>query len=136
MTKGINKRLKKSISLAVTSIMVTLSISTTAFASPVFYTSEEGIGIEVNNSVGDVQTRAVIEGDKVSVLGGTLWATWNNGVTFRANYDHSYKVHRCSATNDHETRMRSEWASPGIRAISPWLSQTLSNNKVWASTEE
>ena len=48
MTKGINKRLKKSISLAVTSIMVTLSISTTAFASPVFYTSEEGIGIEVN----------------------------------------------------------------------------------------
>ena len=121
MTKGINKRLKKSISLAVTSIMVTLSISTTAFASPVFYTSEEGIGIEVNNSVGDVQT---------------LWATWNNGVTFRANYDHSYKVHRCSATNDHETRMRSEWASPGVRAISPWLSQTLSNNKVWASTEE
>lgn len=129
------RRLKKSMTLAAAAMMATLSISTTAFASPAFYTSEEGIGIEVSNPIEGVQTRAIIEGDKVSILGGTLWATWSNGTLFRANYDHSSKNHRCSATNDHGTVQRSAWVSAGTTAISPWLSQTLNNNKVWAATE-
>ncbi|MDO4338396.1 MAG: hypothetical protein Q4C91_09960 [Eubacteriales bacterium] len=135
MTKGRNKGLKKLITSAATAMMITLSISTTAFASPVFYTSEEGTGIEVSNSVEGVQTRATIQGDKVSVSGGTLWATWKDGVSFKANYKHSSKTHRCSATNDHGTVKRSGWVPAGTTAVSPWLDQTLSNNKVWAATK-
>lgn len=129
------RRLKKSMTLAAAAMMATLSISTTAFASPAFYTSEEGIGIEVSNPIEGVQTRSTIEGDKVSILGGKLWATWKDGTFFKANYDHSSKTHRCSATNDHGTVQRSAWVPGGTRAISPWLDQTLSNNKVWAATE-
>lgn len=139
MTTGKGKGTKKSISLVATAMIMILSASTTAFASPLFYDSEEGIGIEVNNPGDGSSVRSsLIDGDKVSVLGGTLWATWKDGVSFRANYDHDSKTHRCSATNDHtnEDPVRSEWMPKGVRAISPWLDQTVSNNRVWAKTED
>lgn len=138
MTTGRSKGLKKSIALTAAAMIMTLSTSTTAFASPLFYDSEEGIGIEVENPVGGAAVRSsLIEGEKVSVSGGTLWATWKDGVSFRANYDHDSKTHRCSATNDHITEpVRSEWMPKGERAISPWLDQTISNNRVWAKTKE
>ncbi len=128
------KRRKKLILLAATAMM-TLSVSSTAFASPLLYDSEEGIGIEVKYPTAGVKTRSTIEGDKVSVSGGELWVTWKDGVTFRANYDHSSKTHRCSVKNDHGTLKRSEWTSKGVTAISPWLDQTVSNNKAYAATE-
>lgn len=70
----------------------------------------------------------------MNVSGGTLWTTWKNGV-FRANYDHDKKTHRCSASNDHLTVVRSSWVSKGITARSPWLDQTVSNNKTFAKTK-
>lgn len=134
MTKGKNKGLKKSVTLAAAMVM-TLSVGTTAFASPLYYDSEEGIGIEVENPTGVVQKSSIIEEDKVSVSGGKLWATWKDGMVFRANYDHSSKTHRCSVTNDYGILKRSEWTSKGIRAISPWLDQTIINNKAYAATK-
>ena len=138
MTTGRSKGLKKSIALTAAAMIMTLSTSTTAFASPLFYDSEEGIGIEVENPVGGAAVRSsLIECEKVSVSGGTLWATWKDGVSFRANYDHYSKTHRCSATNDHVGEpARSEWMDKGVRAESPWLDQTISNNRVWAATRD
>lgn len=130
---------KKSIALVTTTMIMTLSSSTTAFASPLFYDSEEGIGIEVDNPVSIATVwSSLIDGEKVSVSDGTLWATWKDGVLFRANYDHDSKTHRCSATNDHveATPTRSKWMPKGERAISPWLEQTVSNNRVWAATKD
>lgn len=128
-------RKKKNLALAVAMTM-TLSVGTTTFASPLLYDSEEGIGIEVEQSP-EVATysNSIIEGDKVSVAGGKLWATWKGGSQFRANYDHNSKTHRCSVTNDHLTRKRSPWEPKGIRAISPWLDQTFTNNKAYANVK-
>lgn len=126
---------RKSIVLAATVMMMTLSIGNTAFASPLLYDSEEGIGIEVEYPTSGVAARSTIQGDKVSVSGGKLWVTWKDGVTFRANYDHSSKTHRCSVTNDHLTLKRSAWTTKGVTAISPWLDQTLTNNKAYAATK-
>ena len=128
-------RRKKLVGLAVSAMMMTLSVGSTAFASPLLYDAEEGIGIEVECPPEVMKTRAITEGDKVSVSGGQLWVTWNGGATFRANYDHSSKTHRCSVTNDHGTLKRSEWTSKGVTAILPWLDQTLTNNKSYAATE-
>lgn len=128
-------RKKKSLAVAVAMAM-TLSVGTTAFAGPLLYDSEEGIGIEVEQSAGVAPyADSTIEGDKVSVAGGKLWVTWKGGSQFRANYDHSSKTHRCSVTNDHLTRKRSEWEPKGVRAISPWLDQTFTNNKAYAATK-
>ncbi|MEG1847928.1 MAG: hypothetical protein RR238_05605 [Lachnospiraceae bacterium] len=128
------KGLKKPQTLVLVAMMMALSMGTTAFASSAQYVSEEGIGIEVENP-GGLGTRADIQGDAVSVSGGTLWATWRDGTLFRANYDHSTKEHRCSVTNDHQELQRSQWMPGGTRAISPWLSQTASNNKAYAATK-
>ena len=49
--------------------------------------------------------------------------------------EHSKKTHRCSVTNDHREIKRSEWVSKETRAVSPWLSQTFSNNKAYAATK-
>ena len=126
---------KKPMVLAATVMMMTLTVGATAFASPLLYDSEEGIGIEVEYPTSGVATRSTIQGDKVSVSGGKLWVTWKDGVSFRANYDHSSKTHRCSVTNDHLTLKRSEWESKGITAISPWLDQTFTNNRAYAATK-
>lgn len=126
---------KKPMVLAATVMMMTLTVSATAFASPLLYDSEEGIGIEVEYPASGVATRSITQGDKVSVSGGKLWVTWKDGVSFRANYDHSSKTHRCSVTNDHLTLKRSAWESKGITAISPWLDQTFTNNKAYAATK-
>lgn len=123
---------KKTLALATATVM-TLSVGTTTFAAPLIYDSEEGVGIEVQKPA-DVETYSTIEGEKVSVSGGKLWATWKDGLVFRANYDHNTKEHRCSAVNDHETVARSAWTRPGYRAISPWLDQTLFANRVLAKT--
>lgn len=128
------KRRKKSVAL-VAAMAMTLSVGSTVFASPLIYDSEEGIGIEVERPTG-VRTRSsIIQGDKVSVSGGTLWTTWKDGVVFRANYDHNSKTHRCSVSNDHGTVKRSNWESKGTTARSPWLDQTFSNNRAYAATK-
>lgn len=119
-------------------LLLTLSAGSTVFARGFFYNANEGVGIEVHNPQ-NVMMQAVsslIEGEKVSVSGGSLWATWKDGVVFRANYDHATKTHRCSATNDHFTTIRSQWMPAGSTARTDWLEQTVSNNKVWASTQD
>ena len=106
-------------------MLTVLSMSTTTFATPLSYASEEGIGIEVQSPTGMTGARSTTNDSAVSVAGGM----------FRANYDHSKKTHRCSVTNDHGEIKRSEWASKGTRAVSPWLFQTFSNNKAYAATK-
>lgn len=110
-----------------------VTVGTTAFASPqLLFDSEEGIGIEVQcpnpNAKGD------IEANYTSVSGGTLWTTWRNGTTYRANYDHASKEHRCTAQNGNGVTSRSEWTVKGITARSGFIAQTLVNNKSYAST--
>lgn len=116
-------------------MLTVLSMSTTTFATPLSYDSEEGIGIEVQSPTGMTGARSTTNDSAVSVAGGKLWTTWKDGKMFRANYDHSKKTHRCSVTNDHREIKRSEWVSKGTRAVSPWLSQTFSNNKAYAATK-
>lgn len=128
------KRLKKSGSLVLAAMMMILSSNITAMASSPQYVSEEGIGIDVYYPAGFRALSSIIEGDPVSGGGGTLWVTWKDGLFFRANYDHSTKEHRCSVTNDHLTVERSEWTQKGTTAISPWLDQTISNNRAYYST--
>lgn len=133
------KRLKKSGTLALAAMMTVLSMNTTAFAGSTQYVSEEGIGIEVHNpgysESGISAASEIVNGDSVIVSGGKLWTTWYGGSLFRANYYHASKLHRCSVTNDHGERLRSDWTEPGVTAISPWLAQTLTNNRSWAATE-
>ena len=133
-----NKSTGKMVLAGLASVLATLSLSVPAHASTPIYSSSEGIGIEVFKP-SSVVTRAsdLTEGDKVSISGGQLWASWSSSdVTFRANYYHSSKTHRCSATNDHLTTARSEWVSAGLTAHSRWLAQTITNNKVWAATKD
>lgn len=55
-----------------------------AFASSSLLVSEEGIGIEVHNpadfGVGEIATRGYVNDNYLSVLGGTLWTTWDGSV--------------------------------------------------------
>lgn len=125
---------KKNFLALVVATGLTLTFETTAFASPLIYDAEEGLGIEVEKAP-DIVTYEITEGDKVSVSGGKLWASWKDGKVFRANYDHDSKTHRCSAVNDHDSVVRSEWTSKGNRAISPWLEQTLHTNRVFGKTK-
>lgn len=129
------KRLKKSGSLVLAAMMMVLSSNIIALASSPQYVSEEEIGIDVYYPEDLLRaSSSIIEGDPVSGGGGTLWVTWKGGVAFRANYDHSSKEHRSSVSNDHLTVRRSEWTEKGKTAISPWLDQTLSNNRAYYST--
>ncbi|MFI3211147.1 MAG: hypothetical protein R3Y64_08910 [Peptostreptococcaceae bacterium] len=135
------KRIKKFVFLSL-SIALLVAPTTSAFADSSMIVSEEGIGINIYNpimndenfSMFNQSSKSTIEGDKVSVSGGTLWATWRNGVDFRANYDHSTKEHRSSSMNANGKPLRSSWVSKGIRAISPWNYQTLYGNKVFGAT--
>ena len=133
--------------IIVAAVAMTLSFNyTTAFANTFFYKSSEGIGIEVKKSPKILTSRInalrnvnqyneITDDPKVSVDGGDLWTTWDGVSFFRANYYHSSKIHRCSATNDHLVRLRSKWTPAGKTAVSPWLDQTFTNNKIWAATK-
>ena len=113
--------------------IVTMSINyTTAFAGTSFYKSDEGIGIEVKNMPNVLMPRInvlrnairyneIIDDSKVSVDGGDLWTTWKGTSYFRAN--------------DHSVRVRSKWIPAGKTAVSPWLEQTFTNNRIWAATQ-
>lgn len=57
-----------------------------------------------------------------------------NGKTYRANYDHSSKEHRCTALNGDGVSSRSAWTAKGITARSGFIPQTIINNKSYAST--
>lgn len=54
--------------------------------------------------------------------------------TYRANYDHSSKEHRCTALNGDGVSSRSAWTAKGITARSGFIPQTIINNKSYAST--
>ena len=128
--------LKKSGTLVLVAMLAALSVGTTAFAGSQLYVSEEGIGIEVQSpGVGKIQTLEVIKGDSVKVAGGKLWATWKNGRTFRANYKHASKLHRCTARNADNQLKRSDWEEGGIIARTGYVRQTLVGNKVFAATK-
>lgn len=127
--------------------VVTMSFScTTAFAGTSFYKSNEGIGIEVKRIPKVMSSRIsgfrnatlfneIVDDSKVSVDGGNLWTTWDGSSYFRANYYHASKIHRCSAANDHLVKVRSKWTTAGKTAVSPWLEQTFTNNRIWAATK-
>lgn len=79
---------------------------------------------------------ADMQGNKVSVLGGSLWTTWSgNGTSFKANYYHGSKTHMCTARNDTGYKLSSRWVSKGYTATSPWVSQSLYGNRVFANTK-
>ena len=116
----------------VATILSVATMGTTVFAGSQLYYSEEGIGIEVHCPI--PKTRGDIDDNYTSVSGGTLWTTWRNGKTFRANYDHSSKEHRCTAQNGNGVISRSDWTAKGWTARSDFISQTAVNNKSYAST--
>ncbi|MCI9196882.1 MAG: hypothetical protein HFH55_03070 [Lachnospiraceae bacterium] len=128
--------LKKSGTLVLVAMLAVLPVGTTAFAGSQLYVSEEGIGIDVQSPrAGKIQTLEVIEGAPVKVAGGDLWATWKNGRTFRANYMHASKTHRCTARNADNQLKRSRWEDGGTLAQSGYVRQTLVGNKVFAKTK-
>ena len=102
-----NRKFKKLSTFIAATMLSVVTIGTTAFASPqLLFDSEEGM----------------------------LWTTWRNGKTYRANYDHSSKEHRCTALNGDGVSSRSAWTAKGITARSGFISQTIINNKSYAST--
>ncbi|MBV1817889.1 MAG: hypothetical protein KZY61_04890 [Clostridiaceae bacterium] len=144
------KKLKKFGFLVLGIVLLAVPLSSVSFADSLqLISSEEGIGINVDNpsmqksSTGNQKYRAyrlsrsssLIDGKKVSVSGGKLWAQWRNGVDFRAKYDHNKKIHRCSAMNATGFTRRSDWEQPGFRAVSGWVDQSLYGNRVFAKTK-
>ena len=128
-----NRKFKKFSTFIAATMLSVVTIGTTAFASPqLLFDSEEGIGIEVHCS--NPNARGDIEDNYTSVAGGMLWTTWRNGKTYRANYDHSSKEHRCTALNGDGVSSRSAWTAKGITARSGFIPQTIINNKSYAST--
>ena len=115
----------------VATILSVATMGTTVFAGSQLYYSEEGIGIEVHCS--NPNARSEINDNRTSVLGGTLWTTWRTK-TYRANYDHAKKEHRCTAQNGNGVISRSDWTAKGWTARSDFISQTAVNNKSYAST--
>src|SRR5699024_7173397 len=105
-----SKSMKKLGAIAIVAMLSTASMSTTALANSQLYESKEGVGIEVNNPMQEgIAPLSIIDSDPSNVLGGKLWTTWKNGHSFRANYDHSSKTHRCTAQNGDGTSSRSAW---------------------------
>ena len=49
--------------------------------------------------------------------------------TYRANYDHAKKEHRCTAQNGNGVTSRSDWTVAGRTARTDFISQTLANNR-------
>ncbi|GAA0106740.1 hypothetical protein UT300013_33650 [Paraclostridium sordellii] len=137
------KKMKKFAVLSLATALLVTPLTSVSFADSSKIVSDEGIGIEVYNpfmqdgefSMFKQSPRKDIEGNKVSVAGGTLWATWRDGTSFRANYDHNSKEHRSTARNDTGYQLRSSWVGKRSRAISPWVSQTLFGNRVFGATK-
>jgi len=90
--------------------------------------------ISSKESVGNFSQLAseIIDGEKVSLEGGTLWAQFQ-GATHRGNYEHASKEHRTSATNSNGVNKQSLWRPAGIRAVSDWCPSTIMGNKVWGA---
>lgn len=127
--------MKKLGALAVVTMLSVLSVGTTAFASSQLYVSEEGIGIEVHSpSLRGMKAEGDINDNYTIVSGGTLWTTWRKGTSYRANYDHASKEHRCTAQNGNGVTSRSGWTSKGNTARSSFIPQTIVNNRSYAST--
>lgn len=63
-----------------------------------------------------------------------LWTTWRTK-TYRANYDHAKKEHRCTAQNGNGVTSRSDWTVAERTARTDFISQTLANNRSYASTK-
>ena len=55
-------------------MLTVLSMSTTTFATPLSYDSEEGIGIEVQSPTGMTGARSTTNDSAVSVAGGRVWS--------------------------------------------------------------
>lgn len=128
----IRKLMKLQVFIAVTLLSVVTAGTTTFASSQLLFDSKEGIGIEVYCS--DPNAKGDIEDNYTSVSGGTLWTTWRNGTTFRANYKHSSKEHRCTALNADGGISRSAWTSKGNTARSSFIPQTPVRNRCFAST--
>lgn len=124
-------QIRKLTTFAVIAMLSVATIRTTAFADSQLYDPEYGIGIEVHCS--NPNARGDIEDNYTSVSGGTLWTTWRNGKTYRANYEHSSKEHRCTVQNGDGVTSRSDWTVKGRTARSDFIYQTLINNKSYAS---
>lgn len=128
--------LKKLGVLAAVAMLTVVSVSTTTFAGSQLYVSEEGIGIEVQSpSLEEMKAKGDINDNYTSVSGGTLWTTWRSGSSYRANYDHASKTHRCTAQNGNGVTSRSEWTIKGYTARSAFIPQSLMNNRSYASTK-
>ncbi|WP_148411819.1 hypothetical protein [Murimonas intestini] len=76
--------MKKPGTITLAAMMAVFSMNTIAFASSSLLVSEEGIGIEVHNpadfGVGEIATRGYVNDNYLTVLGGTLWTTWDGSV--------------------------------------------------------
>lgn len=136
------KRVKKFVFLTLATAL--LVAPTASFADSTIIDPEEGVGIEVHSPTMQNENSSMlrsarandIQGNKVSVSGGTLWATWSgNGKSFRANFYHGSKEHRSSSVNDNGIPLRSGWISKRNTAISPWNYQTLYGNRVFGATK-
>ncbi|MDO4678065.1 MAG: lactococcin 972 family bacteriocin [Eubacteriales bacterium] len=128
-----NRKFKKLSAFIAVAMLSAVTVGTTAFANPqLLFDSEEGIGIEVHCS--NARAEGDIDDNYTSVSGGTLWTTWRKGTSFRANYDHASKEHRCTAQNGDGETSRSAWTTKGNTARSEFIRQTLINNRCYAST--
>ncbi|WP_250675214.1 hypothetical protein LZ906_014630 [Paraclostridium ghonii] len=134
------KRVKKFVFLTLATAL--LVAPTASFADSTIIDPEEGVGISVDNPTIQNEDSKIIrsaratttQGKKVSVSGGTLWATWSGG-SFKANYYHGSKTHRASAMNDNKKPLRGDWTGKGMTAESPWNYQTLYGNRVFGATK-
>lgn len=131
-------------------IIATIIPSVTLADNEQIFDKEEGIGIEAINpnilqkdnfdkgddiiTFSSLSNSEIIDGEKVSVSGGTLWAQFRGG-SHRAKYDHASKTHRCTATNVAGWQERSAWVQRGYTATSPWISSSLWGNRVFAATK-
>lgn len=128
------KKIKKFVFLSLATALLVAPMS--SFADSSIITSKEGVGINVTDIImQNKNSRSTTQGNKVNVLGGKLWTTWRDGRDFRANYDHSSKVHMCTAQNANGIPVRGSWTSKGRTATSPWVYQTAYGNRIFGNTK-
>lgn len=140
------KKFKKVIVSCLAIITLVTSIASISLADSDIIIFEEEIGINADNPNLSMHNNCIekplsvsrssfdiIDGEKVKVSGGTLWAQWK-GANHRAKYDHNSKMHRCTAANQVYYE-RSDWTRPGFQATSPWIRSSLTGNTVRASTK-
>lgn len=131
------KILKKFAALNLATAILVTSMASLSFAdSPEIISSEYGMGFEVKNEQNyKPSSRKLIVDKPTSVLGGSLWASWLDGTSFRANYQHASKTHMCTARNDSGLTKSSSWKPKGELAQTYYLNQTLYANRVFANTK-